>query len=217
MDLDEIASQKAKQSGISQKQMKKAMKKLKSGGMMSQIAPQLQGSFMEMNPNLSPREKLHTKLKNMKEGRLSKYTKDINFEKQKEEVYKRKENEEKEKLQAKEAAKRKERNHKKRLRELEKQVGKVSLDMYVQAIKNQESNQYTDQGLSNRDRNLIELYTRQQEEFKDKIDLADLDDLELEHEPGPTEQQNITDEVVDQYKETVEGRQTSDETSQKCC
>jgi hypothetical protein len=46
--------------------------------------------------------------------------------------------------------------------------------MYTQCMLQVKDDKYTDEGLRNRDRNIIELYGQQQE-FKDKIDMDDLD------------------------------------------
>lgn len=172
--LSKFINEEAKKKGISSKDAKKALKKLKSGGMMAQVAPQLHSQFMEMNPTMSPRDRLRMKIRKQQEGRTSKFTKTVAYEKSRQEMHERQEREKEEKEQKKAAELQRKRNHRKRIKELEKQIGTVSQEMYTRCMLQVQEDKYTDEGLRNRDRNIIELYGQQQQ-FKEKIDMDDLD------------------------------------------
>lgn len=174
--LDSLVKQQAKKSGISQKETAKALKKLKQGGMMAQIAPQLQEQFMSMNPNMTAREKLKQKILSKQQSRLGKSTKAHNYEKQRAEVAERKEREDEEKKNKAEAKKRARRNHRKKLKELEKKLGTISQDLYNECLKKLEKDDLPEHE-RNRCNNIVEIYSNQQE-FKEKIDMDnDLNDL----------------------------------------
>ena len=85
-NLDQLVKEQALRQGISSKDAKKALKKLKAGGMMAQIAPQLHSQFMEMNPNMSPRDKLRAKMNKMRESRGNKTSKTQSYEKTRQEA-----------------------------------------------------------------------------------------------------------------------------------
>jgi len=169
--LDDLVKQQAKKSGISQKDAAKALKKLKKGGMMAQIAPQLQEQFMAMNPNLTPREKLRQKIQSKQAGRTKKVTKAINYEKQREDIAVRKEKEAAQKIEKEEQAKRKVRNHKKKIKDLEKKLGTIADDLYYECLQKTQTGELL-AGERNRCNNIMELYSKQQE-FKNKIDMDD--------------------------------------------
>lgn len=169
--LDQLVKQQAKKSGISQKDAAKALKKLKQGGMMAQIAPQLQEQFMAMNPNMTAKERLRQKIQSKQAGRTKKVVKARNYEKQREEVTARKEKEEQEKKEKAEAAKRKARNHRKRIKELEKKLGTITDDLYYECLNKVQAGNLNE-GELNRCNNIIEIYSRQQE-FTDKINMDD--------------------------------------------
>lgn len=180
MDSEEALSQyinaEAKKKGLSTKDAKKAIKKLKSGGMMGQVAPQLHSQFMEMNPNMTPKEKLRMKMRKLKESRGNKVAKTASYEKTREEVHKRKKQELEDKVKAKQDAVARKRNHRKKIKDLGKKLGIVTQEMYNKCMINLQNNTYDDPSMVNRDRNIVELYGVQQE-FKESIDLNDLDDI----------------------------------------
>jgi hypothetical protein len=175
-NLDALVQSQAKQAGMTSKQAKQALKKLREGGLMAQIAPQLQEKLAGMNPNLTPRDKLRAKLNNAKMGRATKEVKTAVYEKQREEVHQREEKEAEDKEKAKEAAKRRKRAHQQKIKELEQKLGKVPETMYLESLTRQKAGAYKDEGERNRDRNIIELYSKQQE-FTDTLNLDDLDDI----------------------------------------
>ena len=130
-ELDALVQAQAKQAGLTSKQVKQALKKLREGGLMAQIAPQLQQAMSGMNPNQSPRDRLRAKLNTAKLTRATKDVKAANYEKQKEEVHQREEAEKEAKEQAIEAAKRKKRAHQQKLKDLEKKLGQIPEEMYL--------------------------------------------------------------------------------------
>ena len=174
-ELDALVQSQAKQAGLSSKQAKQALKKLKEGGLMAQIAPMLQEKLSDMNPNLSARDKLRAKINNARMGRTTKEVRTAVYEKQREEVHQREEKDKEAKEEAKEAAKRRKRAHQQKLKYLEKKLGQISSDMYMECLVRQKENTYRDDGERNRDRNIIELYAKQQE-FTDSINMSDIDD-----------------------------------------
>lgn len=175
-ELDSLVQQHAKQAGMSSKQAKQALKKLREGGMMAQIAPQLQKSFSDLNPNLTPREKLLLKLKAAKNSRSIKEVKIANYERQKEEVKDREIKEEEDKEKKKAAMKRKHKAHQIKLKELEQKLGVISEDTYMECLIKQKSNTYLHESEMHRDRNIIDLYGKQNE-FKQTVNMSDLDDF----------------------------------------
>lgn len=175
-NLDALVQAQAKQAGLSSKQAKQALKKLREGGLMAQIAPQLQEQFSGMNPTMSPRDRLRAKLNNAKLSRSTKEAKTVAYEKQKEEVHKREETAAQEKEKAKEAAKRRKRAHQLKLKQLEEKIGQVTPEMYRECLERQSAKNYKDESERNRDRNIIDLYSKQHE-FSDKINMDDLDDI----------------------------------------
>ena len=127
-----------------------------------------------MNPNLTPQDKLRAKLNNARMGRSTKEVKTTAYEKQREEVHQREEKEAVAKEEAKEAAKRRKRAHQQKIKELEKKLGTISSDMYMGCLARQKENVYRDEGDRNRDRNIIELYSKQQA-FTEEINMSDLE------------------------------------------
>jgi hypothetical protein len=177
-DLSKLVQAKAKESGISSKDAKKAIKKLRKGGggIMAQVSSQLHGQFMGMNPNMTPRDKLRAKMNKMKNGRISKTAKSANYEKERVDVLKRKEEATvKEEEKKKEVAQAK-RNHKKKLKQLSKQLGTITQELYNTCMQRLQNNEYTDPSLRNRDKNITEVYSTQQA-FTDKINMDALDDI----------------------------------------
>lgn len=175
-DLDQLVKNEALRNGISSKDAKKALKKLKAGGMMAQIAPHLHNQFMEMNPNMSPKEKLRMKMNKMRESRSNKSSKTKSYEKTKQEVYDRqqKEKEDKEKKTKQEAQRRK--NHRKKIKELGKKLGDISQEQYNECMRRISENTYKDHSEKNRDKNIVELYGIQQS-FNDTLDMDELDNI----------------------------------------
>jgi hypothetical protein len=172
-ELEAMVQAQAKQAGMTSKQAKQALKKLREGGLMAQIAPKLQEHLSGMNPNQTPRDKLRMKLNNARLGRSSKETKTAVYEKQKEDVHQREEKETEEKAKAKDIAKRKKKAHQQKIKDLEAKIGTVTDQMYLECLKRQKANVYRDEGEGNRDRNIIELYSKQQE-FSESVDLDDI-------------------------------------------
>ena len=175
-NLDALVQAQAKQAGLSSKQAKQALKKLREGGLMAQIAPQLQQQFSDMNPTMTPRDRLRAKLNNAKLSRSTKEVKTGAYEKQKEDVHKREETAAEEKEKAKEAAKRRKKAHQLKLKQLEEKIGQVPPEMYRECLERQSAKNYKDESDRNRDRNIIDLYSKQQE-FSDQINMDDLDDI----------------------------------------
>lgn len=174
--LAKLIQMEAKKSGISPKDARKALKKLRSGGMMAQVAPQLQSSFMDMNPNMTAKDKFHAKMKKMQSNRSKKQSKEQAYEKTRQEVHERQEKEKLEKEQkAKEALQRK-RNHNKKINLLGKELGTVTQELYNTCMNKLKENEYKDEGERNRDRNIVELYGRQQA-FTSDINATDMDDI----------------------------------------
>lgn len=175
-NLDQLVKEQALRQGISSKDAKKALKKLKAGGMMAQIAPQLHSQFMEMNPNMSPRDKLRAKMNKMRESRGNKTSKTQSYEKTRQEVYDRKEREkqEKDKKIKQEAQRRK--NHRKKIKELGKKLGEITQECYNDCMLRLNENSYKDNSQKNRDKNIIELYGIQQK-FNETINMDELDEI----------------------------------------
>jgi hypothetical protein len=174
MDLESLVQAQAKQAGMSSKQAKQALKKLREGGLMAQIAPHLQERFSDMNPNMTPRDRLRAKINNSKLTRTTKEVKTAAYEKQREEVHQREADAAEAKEKAKEAVKRKKKAHNQKLKELEQKLGKVPEEMYIECLARQRAGIYKDDSERNRDRNIIDLYSKQQE-FTDSINMDDLD------------------------------------------
>jgi len=173
MELEALVQSHAKQAGLSAKQAKQALKKLREGGLMAQIAPHLQEKLSDMNPNLTPRDRLRAKLNNARQSRATKEIKQATYEKQREEVHQREEKQESDKAAAKEAAKKKQKAHQQRLKDLNKKLGQISEELYLECLTRQRQNAYREEGERNRDKNIIELYCKQNA-FADKIDMSDL-------------------------------------------
>lgn len=174
--LSQFINEEARKKGISSKEAKKAFKKLKSGGMMAQVAPQLHAQFMEMNPNLTARDKLRMKRQKMREGRSNKASKERSYERSRQEMQERQQREKEEREQKKQQDIQKARNYRKRLKELEKKIGQVSQELYNKCMDNIQLDNYTDDGERNRDRKIVDLYAQQQQ-FKEQIDMDDLDNI----------------------------------------
>lgn len=174
-DIANVVQAEAKKAGLSAKDARKAVKRIKSGKVMSQIAPQLQQTFMGMAPQ-TPKEKLRAKLREHASRRQSAASKERDYQQMKERVYKEREEETKRKEQAKKTAANRKKNHKKKLREMEAKLGTISHDLYNVCLERQKANEYKDEGSKNRDRNIIELYCKQQE-FTEKLDMDELDDI----------------------------------------
>lgn len=174
--LSNFVNIEAAKKGLSSKDAKKALKKLKSGGMMAQIAPQLHSQFMEMNPNLTAKEKLQMKLKKLRDGRAGKHIKTAEYEKTRQEMLEREEAAEQARIDKQKADEVNKRNHRKRLKELEKRLGVISQELYNQSMTNLKLNTYTDPGLRRRDCNIVELYGQQQK-FQSQINMDELDEI----------------------------------------
>lgn len=174
--LSQFINQEAKKKGLSSKDARQALKKLKGGGMMAQVAPQLHSQFMEMNPNMTPRDKLRMKVQQKRDGRSSKHSKAMAYERTRKEMEERQERERVELEKKKKVEANKKRNHRKRLKELEKRMGTISQELYNHCMLQLREDKYPDEGSKNRDRNIVELYGQQQE-FKEQIDMGDLDEI----------------------------------------
>jgi len=174
--LSKFISDEAKKKGISSKDARKALKKLKGGGMMAQVAPQLHSQFMGMNPNMTPRDKLRMKMRKLQENRSNKQTKTKTYERTRVEMKEREQRKKEENENKKQQTLINNRNHRKRIKELEKKLGIISQEQYNSCMTQIQLNKYTDNGLRNRDKNIIELYGRQQL-FTEQIDMNDLDSL----------------------------------------
>ena len=175
-DLEQLVKSEALRKGISSKDAKKALKKLKAGGMMAQIAPQLHSQFMDMNPNMSPRDKLRAKMNKMRESRGNKTSKTQSYEKTRQEVHDRKQKEQEAKeLKIKQEAQRR-KNHRKKIKELGKKLGEISQEHYNECMLRINQNSYKDNSEKNRDKNIVELYGIQQS-FNETINMEELDDI----------------------------------------
>lgn len=173
MELDTMVYQHAKKTGITPKEAKKALKKMKSGGMMSQIAPQLQQNLLDLNPNLSPRDKLRAKLNTSRMGRTNKTTKSAMYEKQRTEAYQRREDEEQKKKESADNIVMRAEQHQRDMDLLESKLGSIDQSLYVVCLNRQNGNEYVDDIQRQRDRNIIDLYCRQQK-FTDMVSMDDL-------------------------------------------
>jgi hypothetical protein len=69
--------------------------------------------------------------------------------------------------------KRRDKNHHKRMKNLEKRVGEVSIDQYLMSFNRLKIDDYRDQSMKQRDKNIIELYQIQQ----DRLDFGQEDDM----------------------------------------
>lgn len=181
MDMDNDALSKmvhaeAKKSGISAKDARKAVKKLKSKGMMAQVAPKLQSQFRELDPNRTNRDKIRDRLRELRSERTNKVAKAQSYERTKQRVYEQREKDKVEKENAKKRAAQRRRNHAKKIRNLEKQIGTVTHEMYNMCMKRLQEDSYEEEGIRNRDRNIVELYGKQQT-FSSKVDMEDIDDI----------------------------------------
>jgi hypothetical protein len=174
--LSKLVHSEAEKSGISAKDARKAFKKLKAGGMMAQIAPALHGQFMNMDPTLTPRDKLRMKIKNMQGSRNTKVSKAHAYEKTREEATQQQAKEDKKKADAQEAEHQRRQAQDKRLKDLESIVGDVSHEFYNTCLDNLNRNQYTDESLRARDKDIVDLYSMQQK-FTATLDMGALDDI----------------------------------------
>lgn len=175
-ELSKLVQQEAKKNGISSKDARKAVKKLRSGGIMAQVAPELHSQFMQLDPNLTPRDRLRAKLGKMRNGRANKVAKAATYEKERKETLRKKEEREAEIERKKKAAAQQKKNHRKKLKALEKQLGEITQELYNTCMTRLQNDDYTDQSMRNRDRNITELYAQQQQ-FSDEIDMDDMDAL----------------------------------------
>ncbi len=169
--ISDLVHKEAKKAGISAKNARKAIKKLKSGSVMSQIAPELESSFMSMNPNQSPKDKLRATIRKLQGSRSSAVAKANTFEQMKQKVY-----DEREKEAKAERQKVQQKNHRRKIKELGKTLGTVTQALYTECMTRAKADNYSDTGMKNRDKNIIELYCQQQE-FSTKIDLDQMDDF----------------------------------------
>lgn len=175
-ELSKLVQQEAKKNGISSKDARKAVKKLRSGGIMAQVAPELHNQFMQLDPNLTPRDRLRAKLGKMRNGRSNKVAKAATYEKERQQTLRKKEEREAEAERKKKAEAQRKKNHKKKLKALEKQLGEITQELYNTCMTRIQNNDYTDQSMKNRDRNITELYAQQQQ-FSSEIDMDDMDAL----------------------------------------
>lgn len=172
--LTKLVQSEAKSRGISSKDAKKAIKKIRGGGIMAQVAPHLHSQFMEMNPNLTPRDKLRMKMKKMKDSRGSKHAKAISYEKERQEVHEKQQKEQEEKERTKKAEIQRKKNHTRKIKQLGKQLGTVTQELYNACMLRINKNEYQDPGMKHRDQNIVELYGQQQQ-FVEEINMDDLD------------------------------------------
>lgn len=143
---------------------------------MSQIAPNLESSLMNMAPDRSPREKLRCKMREMRGQRASASAKEHSYQLMKEKVYEERKKEEEAKEQEKTRKKNHAKNHRRKLKELEKSVGEVTQEVYNQSMIRLKEDKYEDDGAKNRDKNLTELYCLQQK-FSEKLSMEDMDEI----------------------------------------
>jgi hypothetical protein len=174
--IDSLIQQQAQKLGASAKQTKQALKKLRKGGLMAQIAPQLQESLSNINPNMSLKDKLKAKLDKSKQSRSSSYAKQAQYEKQRAEVHQKEANEVAQKEKAKLDAKKKLKSRALKLKELAKKYGTIQQSHYNECLARQNLNQYSDESARNHDKNIIELYCKQNQ-FQEKLSMdSDSDD-----------------------------------------
>jgi hypothetical protein len=174
--LSKLVHSEAEKSGISAKDARKAFKKLKAGGMMAQIAPTLHSQFMTMNPTLTPRDKLRMKIKNMQGSRNTKASKVSAYEKTREQATQQQDKDDRKKADEKAAELRKRQDQVARLKDLESIIGDVSHEYYNTCLDNLNKNQYTDDSLRARDKDIVDLYSMQQK-FTSTLDMGELDDI----------------------------------------
>lgn len=184
--IDSLVKQEALKSGVSSKNAARAIKMIKSGKVnMSQIMPHLQRELMKHmgNNNTSDsreqiRERIRDRIKEKREGRMSKNTKQM--------IYDRADQGENEKTVEQTEAKRKV-NREKRLQKLEKRLGTVTEEQYNSAMLSLSKNEFERVDQKNRCNNIVEIYHRQQG-FKESIKDQTLDDLLLTNDDNTDDQ-----------------------------
>lgn len=179
--VDDLVKSQAKKSGATGKQAKKALKMLKDGKIkMSQIAPNIEGalsSLSTLDPNATPRDRLRAVLRNKQQSRASKDAKEHSYEKTKERMQKEKEEAAQKKEQEKKAERTRRKNHNRKLKELEARFGQIGEELYSQCLGRIRENAYTNDSARCCDRNIVDLYSQQQQ-FSEKLSMEDIDDIE---------------------------------------
>jgi len=124
------------------------------------------------------RERIRDRIKEKREGRMSKNTKQM--------IYDRADQGENEKTVEQTEAKRKV-NREKRLQKLEKRLGTVTEEQYNSAMLSLSKNEFERVDQKNRCNNIVEIYHRQQG-FKESIKDQTLDDLLLTNDDNTDDQ-----------------------------
>lgn len=215
--LSELIQQEARKAGASPKTARKAMKKMQSGGMMSQIASALESSLLGMDPTATPRDRLRAKLRGMKEGRLGAEAKAAKFEDMREKVHEQQEQEKEEKKREAQRKRNKAKAYRRRLRDLEAEVGKISLETYNICLQRLHRNEYTkaelDAGQLHRDKAMIDLYALQSD-FTETVSMDDMDDMDDDSATTTTGDSELT-ETRDAIAQITESFKTlNDQTEQ---
>lgn len=151
--MEGLLTDQAKKLGLSAKETKKALKRAKGSGL---ISSKLQETMMGATSDLlSPRERLRQRLNQSRVSRGSKVSQLRHQEKEQVRVEERKAN-------AEAQRKNKKKNQAKKLKELEKRLGTVSMDVYLGCLKRLEEGNYKLDDERNKDKNIVALYTKQQ-------------------------------------------------------
>jgi hypothetical protein len=191
MNVSELVKQEAKRVGVTDsKAIKKAVKMINNGKFNTADLAMKMGNMFQQKSD-DPRERLRQKLRDKRQSRSSKTAINVMSERKKQATLKRKEErEENEKIKRK-MLKNKKQRHKKKLKQLEKKLGNVSIELYTGAQKKINEKNYKDEADKNRYQNIIDLYVMQQKmsendkelelevELNELSDLSDLDDEDL--------------------------------------
>lgn len=183
-ELLKIVQKEAQKVGMSNKHAEKAAKMLRSGKInMAQIAPQLTQMIMQnvgSSTNATRdelRERLATKRRAIRDSRKSKFVKEQIYESVKQRKEENDKRLEEEKIQQAKREQNRQKRHKQKMRDLEKKLGTISVELYNDCLKKQNTGTGTESE-QNRVKNIIELYHRQQK-FEDTINLEEFDGDEL--------------------------------------
>lgn len=179
-ELQDLVRSEAKKAGVSQQQANKALNMIKKGKIgMGSIAPQIKDMLSSGLSGLdtrSPQEKYRAKLHSMQDQRQPKIVKNMKYDKDKQQMEEDKKKQAEEKRLAKNRKRDQQRRHRKKLEALSQQMGIISFETYHECISRQKTDKYQNESDKNHDSNIIEIYHKQ-ENFSDKINEGDIDDL----------------------------------------
>ena len=160
--------------GISASDAKKAMKMLENKKFAAHVARMAAAGNMIDDTSefkhLSAREKLRRKLRKAKESRQKSVATTTKEATNQESSLPKKE------TTAAVSSKNKKKYRQKKMKKLQDQYGTVSNELYTECLQRVQLNNYSSPDDKNRDNNIIALYSKQQQ-FSNKINMDDLDDL----------------------------------------